>query len=55
MGGFFRVVDYKPFCKYTLNVDGYVLPTYEWDKINPEARFKELQTEDNVRGLTKLL
>jgi hypothetical protein len=40
--GFARVVDYEPFCRYT---EDNGLITVEWDKINPEGRFKELATE----------
>lgn len=40
--GFARVVEYEPFCRYT-EEDG--LQTVEWDKLDPEGRFKALQAE----------
>ena len=36
-----KVVEYGPFCKYVEPENK--MHTYEWDKSNPEERFKELQ------------
>ncbi len=37
-----HVVEYEPFCKY-MDLGG--MKTYEWDKNNPDERFKELDTK----------
>lgn len=42
VNGFARVVEYEPFCRYT-EENGLI--TVEWDKIDPEERFKVLETE----------
>jgi hypothetical protein len=55
VGGLSKVVRYKPFCKYLLSVkDCPELPTYEWDKIAPKARYEELGKQSNVSDLVKL-
>jgi hypothetical protein len=47
INAFSIVVGYRPFCKYNTiqnTKDGkVVLPTYEWDKIDPIGRFNELK------------
>lgn len=48
--GFARVLEYEPFCRYT---EENGLPTVEWDKINPNGRFKELETQGK-RDLTRI-
>jgi hypothetical protein len=40
VGAFSCVVEYLPFCRYTSG-----LLTYEWDKVDPEGRFAELQKD----------
>ena len=59
MGGFSKVVGYQPFCKYTLMFkDGNKvppLPTYEWDKTDPDLRYQELSKKETTSDLTKLL
>jgi hypothetical protein len=56
--GLTKVVGYKPFCKYNLSTEvssgTKILPTYEWDKINPKARYKELSNQASISGLAKL-
>jgi len=41
-----KVVEYKPFCKYVEPSSS--LPTYEWEKINPEKRYQDLQKEGKI-------
>lgn len=50
VNAFTRVVEYGPFCKYVDPENN--MPTYEWDKINPEERFRALQKEK--RDLVKI-
>jgi len=56
--GFSKVVGYKPFCKYTLMYEvgnrTPPLPTYEWDRIDPDSRYQELSKKKTTSGLTKL-
>lgn len=40
---FEKVVEYKPFAKYIEPLNG--LYTTEWDKIDPDKRYQELQEE----------
>ncbi len=58
VNGFSKVIEYKPFCKYVLNLEegssAPPLPTYEWDKINPKNRFEELKQKENVSSLEHL-
>jgi len=58
MGSFSKVVEYKPFCKYNLLPDkgskAPALMTYEWDKLNPNKRFKELQKKSNIADLVRI-
>ncbi len=59
VNGFSKVVEYNPFCKYLLKLElpGKNIPgltTYEWDKINPEARFKELSETPSVTNLVRI-
>ena len=44
------VVGYKPFWRYTR--DGMV--TMEWDKQNPDQRYRELQNTHGVVGLERI-
>jgi len=43
---FAKVVDYQPFAKYIEPSSGLV--TTEWDKIDPEGRYKKLQKEGKI-------
>tara|TARA_Y100000310_G_C20289641_1_gene626590 strand:- start:65 stop:439 length:375 start_codon:yes stop_codon:yes gene_type:complete len=52
--GFSKVVGYDPFCKYTLNLESTSTLTYEWDKIDPDSRYTELSTRENVTELSRL-
>lgn len=47
---FSRVLEYRPFCCY-IDVNG--LLTFEWDKLDPDGRFCELQNEE-VKDLQKI-
>ena len=46
---FTKVVGYQPFCRYIHNANG--LPTVEWDKVNPEGRYKDLSKNPDVQQL----
>lgn len=52
VGAFSRVLGYEPFCRYTETMDGSErptrMPTVEWDKIDSEGRFKELEVKGKV-------
>lgn len=55
--GLSKIVGYKPFCKYDLIIGNDItisLPTYEWDKIDPESRYQELSIKENISGLVKI-
>ena len=58
MGAFSTVVEYQPFCKYLLLPEkgskAPALPTYEWDKVDPEGRYKELSAKPTTSNLTRL-
>ncbi len=57
MASFSKVVEYEPFCKYGLLLKGNkvpILPTYEWDKINPDERFAELSNRPNIKNLIRI-
>ncbi len=58
MDGFSKVVEYKPFCKYTLRPEAESkappLLTYEWDKIDPNGRFEELSQKPSVSELVRI-
>ena len=49
---FAKVVEYKPFVRYKEPESGMI--TTEWDKVDPEGRYQELQEEGKLE-LTKLL
>ena len=54
---FTKVMEYFPFCRYDLNLGGEGtsnFPTYEWDRINPNARFSELEAKTNVSNLRRV-
>ncbi|MBU2612759.1 MAG: hypothetical protein KKB62_03500 [Nanoarchaeota archaeon] len=55
MNAFSKVVEYQPFCKYNLKLKrkNISLPTYEWDKIDSEGRFRELKEKKNIEGLVR--
>jgi len=59
MDGFSKIVGYTPFCKYVLipsdRSKAPPLPTYEWDKVNPNSRYHELSQGKTNSNLTKLL
>lgn len=45
---------YQPFCRYLYRENKEVSATYEWDRQNPVARFKELEENTGVYELQKL-
>ena len=49
---FSKVLEYKPFCQYIEDSEKTLI-TFEWDKIDPIARFEELQKKQ-VKELQKL-
>lgn len=57
MESFSKVVEYKPFCKYNLlpseGSKAPILPTYEWDKVDPNGRFDELSHKLNIADLVR--
>jgi len=59
MAGFSKVVGYQSFCKYILMPsDGsraLPLPTYEWDKVDPNLRYDELSSKKTTSNLVRLL
>jgi len=58
MESFSKVVEYKPFCKYNLlpqeGSKAPTLPTYEWDKVDPNGRFDELSHKPNIADLVRI-
>ena len=48
---FSKVVEYQPFCRYTSKGD---LETIEWDKLDPDSRFAELQNDPTIKNLVRL-
>ena len=52
MESFSTVVSYNPFCKYILLP--HKVSTYEWDKLNPDERYRELSSKETVSELTRL-
>jgi len=48
---FSKVVEYRPFCRYTSKGN---LETIEWDKKDPDSRFAELQNDSTVKNLVRL-
>lgn len=58
MESFSKVVEYKPFCKYNiLPEEGSkvpILPTYEWDKVDPDGRYDELSKKPNLADLVRI-
>jgi hypothetical protein len=57
MDAFSTVVAYKPFCKYNILPEkgskAPILPTYEWDKVDSNGRFKELSQKKNISDLVR--
>lgn len=49
---FAAVLGYHPFCQYVSKISG--LLTIEWDKIDPESRFAELQADEECCLLQRL-
>lgn len=49
--GFTKVVEYDPFCKYS-EENGLV--TVEWDKVDPEKRYRELENQGK-KELTRIV
>jgi hypothetical protein len=49
---FAAVLGYRPFCKYVSKISGML--TMEWDKIDPEGRFAELQADKECSLLQRL-
>lgn len=63
IGGFSKVVGYKPSCKYNLRTQlsgknpgslPFYLPTYEWDKVDPKKRFNELKQKKSISDLVRI-
>ena len=58
MDSFSKVVGYKPFCKYNLLLPEVkrtsTLLTYEWDKVDPQARFNELNSRQDISDLVRI-
>ena len=58
MESFSKVVEYKPFCRYNiLPEEGSrvpILPTYEWDKVNPNGRYDKLSNKPNIADLVRI-
>jgi|GEM_PF-1895549 len=54
---FSKIVEYKPFCQYeedTEKKEAPILFTFEWDKVDPEGRFGELQKNKQMKNLKRL-
>lgn len=54
---FTKVVEYFPFCRYDLDFGAEVIPafpTYEWDRVNSNSRFSELEVKANVSSLRRV-
>ena len=49
---FSRVVEYRPFCRYSHQDHDMV--TIEWDKVAPDERFAELSRDQKVSQLVRL-
>lgn len=49
---FAKVVEYEPFVRYKEPATGLI--TTEWDKVDPQKRYQELETEGKLE-LTRLL
>ncbi len=49
---FATVVEYQPFCRYRSRKTRLV--TVEWDKVDPEGRYKELEHDPTVLDLTRI-
>lgn len=47
------VVNYEPFAKYNLNLNG-VWVTYEWNKINPMMKYFDLMADKEISDLVQL-
>jgi hypothetical protein len=54
MGAFSKVVGYNPFCNYNLHLGVSMIPTYEWDRINPENRMRELKSRPDITSLVRI-
>ena len=56
--GLSKVVEYNPFCKYDIihkmKDKTISVPTYEWDKVNSNKRYRELLSKENISNLTTL-
>jgi hypothetical protein len=52
VNAFSKVVEYKPFARYVESDNNLV--TIEWDKVDPEGRYKSLEKEGK-KELTRLL
>lgn len=51
---FAKVLEYRPFCKYTSQTEGGVAITYEWDKKDPEGRFVAIQKDARKENVQRL-
>ena len=56
---FSRIVEYKPFCKYTIhpNVEGLFIPvlsTHHWGKKNHEQTLMELRATPEIKEIVRL-
>lgn len=47
------VVNYEPFAKYNLNLNG-VWISYEWNKVNPMMRYFDLINDKDIENLSQL-
>lgn len=49
-----KFMAFEPFCRYLHKQNPQATRTYEWDKKDPLARFKEVQADSDVYELQKL-
>lgn len=47
------VVNYEPFAKYNLNLNG-VWVSYEWNKVNPMMKYFDLINDKDIENLSQL-
>lgn len=51
---FSRILELKPFCKYTLATKNAELVTYEWNKVNSMMRYFDLKEDYSVKSLKRV-
>jgi len=49
-----KFMGYEPFCNYKHRLNNQATATYEWDRVNPQARFDRLSEDKNVYAIVKL-